>query len=132
MERGAVVRVRRGPQPTPVAVYDRAADRQSHAKAARLRRVEGLEQARGRGLAEADAGILDGDDHPGAALTAFEGRADDEAAPLRRNFPESLGRIQDQVQEHLLELDPISRDLRQARGQRGLQEDAMSLDLRPD
>ena len=61
---------------------DGAADRQSHAEAARLRRVKGVEQKGGLGLAEADAGIFDGDDRPRAIVERFEGRADDEPAAL--------------------------------------------------
>ena len=68
MERGAMVRVRRSPEPTPVAVDDRATDREAHTQPTRLRRVERLEQPRRRGLAEADAGILHRDDRPEAIL----------------------------------------------------------------
>src|SRR5882672_11786973 len=108
MEGYAVVRVRGGPEPTPVAVHDRAADGEPHAQAPRLRRVEGLEEARRLGLPEADAGILDGGDGPGAILARFEGRAHDEPAPLRGDLPDGLDGIQEQVQEDLLELDPIA------------------------
>src|SRR5205814_3989510 len=115
VEGGAVARVRRRPESSPVPIHDGAADRKPHAQPTRLRRIERLEQARRLGLAEADARILDRDDRPEAIVTLLEGRAHDQPAPLRRDLPHGLDGVQQQVQEDLLELDPIAQHRRQVR-----------------
>ena len=65
--------------------------------------VERFEHARRLGLAEADAGILDGADPPGAIVTVVGGRADDHPTPHRRDLPHRLGGKQ-QIEEDVLEL----------------------------
>src|SRR2546428_9501795 len=107
-------------------VHDRAADGEPHAKSAWLRRVERVEQAGRLRLAEADAGIFHRDDRPGAIVTLFEGRAHDQPAPLRRDVSDRLGSIHDQVQENLLELDPIAHDSRQVGRQRRIRNSSVA------
>jgi hypothetical protein len=65
-----VVRGRRRPESPCMRIDDRAADRQTHAEPTRLRRVERQEQTGILVSAEAYAGILDGDDRPGAIVRA--------------------------------------------------------------
>src|SRR5262245_34809754 len=107
-----------------MAIDDRTADRQAHAKAAWLRRVEGFEQVAGLDLAEADAGVFDGNDRPGVVIDGFAGRADDEPASLGRTLARGLGGVDEEIDEDLLELDAIAEDQRQVRGYRRKQGDA--------
>ena len=108
-------------------VHDRAADRQPHAEPARLRRIEGLEEAGHFGLTEPDPGVLDRDDRPRAIVTVLDGRADDDPTPLPRNLSGGFDRIHQQVQENLLELDPITLDPRQVRRRGRLEDDSVLL-----
>ena len=85
-----------------MTVNNRATDRQPHAQPIRLCRVKRLEQARCLGFAEADAGILDGDDRPRTIVTLVGGRTDDDPAPRWRDLAHGLGSIHQQIQENLL------------------------------
>ena len=51
---------------------------------------------------------------------------------LGRDVAHGLGRVDEQVEEDLLELDPIAEDRRQVRGQRRLQGDAVTVELGTD
>jgi hypothetical protein len=86
------------------------ADRQAHAQAARFRRVERLEQAIGLQLAEPDARVLDRDDRPRVIIDGLVRAADDEPPPLGRDIAHGLGRIDEEVDEHLLELNAIAQN----------------------
>jgi hypothetical protein len=55
--------VRGGPQPPPVRLDDRTADREAHAHACGLGRIKRLEEPRQTLRVQADAGVLDGDEH---------------------------------------------------------------------
>src|SRR5262249_42071539 len=57
VERGAVARVRGGPEPPAVRFDDRAADREAHAHAARLGGEEGVEELIRFARVDADAGV---------------------------------------------------------------------------
>jgi hypothetical protein len=113
MRRGTwrhMVGVRRGPEPTPAAVHNRATDRSSDAQPTRLRRVERLEQACRLGLAEARHSPWRRS--PRAIVAVVGDRADDHPAPHRRDLPHGPGGIQQQIEEDLLELEirsPITR-----------------------
>ena len=96
-----------------MSLDDGPADRQAHPQALRLRREEGVEQAERLGLGEPDAGILDGDDRPGAILDRLDGGTHDEPASRGWDVAHGLGRVDEQVEEDLLELDPIAEDRRQ-------------------
>jgi len=89
---------------------DGAADRQAHPRAARLRRVERLERAIGLQLTEPDARVLDHDDRPRVIIDGFVRAADDEPPPLGRDIAHGLGRVDEEVDEHLLELDAIAQN----------------------
>ena len=126
-----MARVRR-PESSPMIVNDRAADGQPHAQSVRLRRVERVEQAGRLVLPEADAGILDRDDCPRAVVTVFHGRAHDQSAPLGWDLSHGFGRVRYEVEEDLLELDPIAHDRRHVRRQGHLQSYPVSPQLGPD
>jgi hypothetical protein len=49
----------------------------------------------------------------GASVTVVGDRADDHPAPHRRDLPHGLDGIQQQIEEDLLEPDPIAHRVRQ-------------------
>jgi len=107
-------------------------DRQTHAEPARLRGVERVEQAIGLEPAEADAAVLHRDDRARPIADRLAGRPDDEPALLGRDLSHGLRRIDEEVDEHLLELDPISQHRRQVRCDRHLERDPLAVELRAD
>src|SRR5260370_32380317 len=115
MKSRAVVGVCGGPEAAAVPLDDRSADRQTQAEPARLRGVERVEQAIGLEPAEADTAVLHRDDWARWIADRLAGRPDHEPAPLGRNLSHGLRRVDEEVDEHLLELDPISQHRWQVR-----------------
>src|SRR5262245_38592979 len=99
------------PYLAPVRFDDRPADRESHAHAAGLGGVEGVEQAVHTLRVQSRTRILHGDEHP--ARGVWPG-AD---AQLARSLADAAHRfdgVEYHVQAHLLQLDAIALDARQA------------------
>jgi hypothetical protein len=86
----------------------------------------------GLGLVEADARILDGDNGPGTIVEDLASRANHEPAALGRELAHGVGGVEEEVEEDLLELNPIPQDRRQVRGQRHLEGDAVTAELGTD
>src|SRR6476469_8070490 len=93
---------------------NRAAYREADAHAVGLRRVEGFKEARQALRAQPVAGIPHRDAH---ALRLDTHGADVQFAVAVLNATHRLDGIDDQVQHHLLQLDPIALDTRQLRRQ---------------
>src|SRR5256884_2873478 len=90
---------------SPVRFDDRTADRESHAHAARLGGVEGVEQAVHTLRVQARAGILHSDEHP--ARGVWPGADAQLARPLA-DTAHRFDSVEDHVQDHLLQLDAIA------------------------
>ena len=92
-------------------IDDRTADRQAHPQAAGLGRVEGLEEALEARRSKARTRIPHRDDY---AVRPARGGADQQLSPPVADVAHRFDRIDDQVQDNLLELDSISLYERQA------------------
>src|SRR6266850_26872 len=114
MEGGAVRRIRGRPEPSPMRLDDRTADRQPHAHAAGLGGEEGAEQLVHAVRIDPDAGILHGHQH---LITLVRLRTNHQLARPVRDGRHRLDRIHDEVDEHLLQLDPITEHRSQGRRQ---------------
>src|SRR5262249_52134256 len=110
------------PYLSPVRFDDRTTDRESHAHAPGLGGVEGVEQAVHTLQGQARAGILHGDEHP--ARGVWPG-ADAQLARSLADAAQRFDGVEDQVQEHLLQLDTIAVNARQALREVGLHRDAV-------
>src|SRR5215471_11187180 len=119
---------RRDPEPSPVSLNDRTADRQAHTHALRLGRVEGFKQAWEARRRQPRPGIPHGDAHA-FRLVGF--RADLQFARAVTVAAHRLDGVDDQVDHHLLNLHPIAPKERQALGELGLDRDAGLDDLTP-
>src|SRR5215813_14440992 len=89
----------RGPNPSTVSFDDRTADRESHAHAIRLCRVEGVEQAVDALEAQSRAGITHRDEHPARWIIL---RPDHQFARSLADAAHRFDSVDDQVQDHLL------------------------------
>src|SRR5271154_7454066 len=105
------------PQPPTMRFDNRAADREAHAHAVGLRRVEGFKETRQALRAQPMAGIPHRDAY---ALRLDTHGADVYFAVAVLNATHRLDGVDDQVQHHLLQLHPIALDawqlVRQLRG----------------
>ena len=116
------------PDPSTVRVDDRPADRQPHAEPSGLGGDEGLEDALELRLLQAGAGIADR--HLDAQSRALAGR--DDQIPRAVDDRHRLARIDQQVEDHLLELDAVTGHRGQSRRTIERHRDAPSLDVVPD
>src|SRR6185436_7854736 len=107
MKRGTAGRSILGPLPTTMCSDDRAADREAEAKAALLGGREWLKEMVRDLRRDAASGILDGDLH---RLVCVGSGNDDEGPLARRRVLHGFAGIHDEVEYHLLELDPIAVD----------------------
>src|SRR5262249_12424211 len=112
----------RGPYLAPVRLNDRPADREAHAHAAGLGGVEGVEQVVHTLRGQTRAGILHGDEHP--ARGVWPG-ADAQLARSLADAAQRFDGVEDHVQEHLLQLDAIALNARQALREVGLHRNAV-------
>src|SRR5216684_5562578 len=110
------------PQPAPVGIDDRAADRQSHPYPARLRGVESLENAIDMVRINARPGISHG--HENATGLGLLG-ADQQLAWPRLDRAHGFDRVQDQVQDDLLQLNAIPLNGSQPLCKAGLNRDSI-------
>lgn len=102
-----------------MALDDRPADREANPHAVRLGGVEGLEQPLGGARIETRSGVSHV--QPDAA-TGVESRFDDDGSGPIRHFVHRLGRVQQQVEDHLLQLNAVDADSRQVFSELRLQE----------
>ena len=114
--------VRDGPQSPAVRLDDRAADRQPHPGAVRLRREERVEDLVLTRRRQADPGVRHDHLH---VITALRARADGDLAPPLHAL-RGLDAVHEEVQEDLLELDPVARHGWQVGGERGADRHAES------
>src|SRR5215469_11175326 len=112
----------RGPQPATMRFYDRAADRQSHAHAARLGRVERVEHPMEIRRVQSRTRILHRNEH---AVWRLLLGADQQRAPSLADAAHRLDGIENQVQHRLLQPDAISMTERQSLQEPSLQGDAI-------
>src|SRR5208337_1833839 len=98
-EGGSGTVVRRGPQPSAVALDDGAADREPHSHASGFGGVERVEESFCALRVEAAARVLHCDAHR-IELTAL--RPDDQLSGAVLHRTHGLDRVQDQVEHHLL------------------------------
>jgi hypothetical protein len=95
-----------------VGFDDRAADRKANAHAVWLCGVEGFEQTPQIFRAQPRAGVA----HPNAhALRLYAVSADVQLANAVAKVAHRLNCVDDQIQHHLLQLDPVSFNARQMR-----------------
>src|SRR6516162_559264 len=107
---------RRGPEPSPMSLNDRAADRQAHTHSLRLGRVEGFKEAWEALRCQPRPGIP----HPDAHAFRLVGfRIDLQFAPAVTVAAHRLDGVNDQVDHHLLNLHPIAPKERQGLGEGG-------------
>src|SRR5260370_18841867 len=114
LKRGAVWYVCRGPQPAIVAFHDRTADREPHTHAARFGSEEGVEQPVRVFGGDPDAAIRHAYEH--LLCLVLAGSDHQFARPIRDRL-HGFNAIHHQVDDHLLQLDPIG----QGHGERGCQ-----------
>ena len=105
---------RRGPEPSPVSLNDRAADRQAHTHALRLGRVEGFKEAWEALRRQPRPGIPHTDAH---AFRLIGFRTDLQFATAVTVAAHRLDGVDDQVDHHLLNLHPIAPEERQGLGE---------------
>src|SRR5260370_1489868 len=110
------------PHPSAVRFDDRAADRESHAQAVRLGRVEGAEKPVCILGLDTDADVLDRHQHPVRLVWLC---AHDEHAIAVADRRHGLHPIDSKIDDHLLQLDSIAADLEQARGEFELHRNSM-------
>ena len=113
-------RARRHPQAPAVGFDDRSADGESHAKAVRFRREEGLEHAFRDCRIQPRAGVLYRDEH---AAWLGERRGYRQLPRAFRYPAHRFNAVHDQVQKHLLQLNAIAHDRPVVRSQFGVQHD---------
>ena len=104
---GTVVRGR--PQPSAVGLDNRAADRQPHAHALRLGCIEGGEEMVETLRIQPRARISHCDQH---ALRFIFPRADQQLSRPLADSTHGFDGVDDQIENHLLQLDPISQNER--------------------
>ena len=95
---------RRGPEPAPMGLYDREADRQAHPHAVGLCGVKCIEHALEMRRIEARSGIAHC--HKDASVVLLG--ADQQLSPFCPNRAHCFDRVQEQVQDHLLQLNAIA------------------------
>src|SRR6516162_7980675 len=95
--------VRLSPQPAPMNIYDGPTDRQAHPHAAGLRGVECLENALEMFSIDARSGIAHRHEDACKVLLG----ADQQLSWPRLNRAHCFNRVQDQVQDDLLQLNTI-------------------------
>lgn len=103
----------RRPYAAAMDLDDRAAYRQAHAHAIRLRCEEGVEQLTDVLRADADAGIVDLNQY---LIEIVLPRTDQKLAGSIVDRGHGLNSVYEQVQDHLLKLDPIAEYGGQRRG----------------
>src|SRR5881628_423024 len=101
--------VGRRPDPPAVGLDDRAADRESHAEALRLGRIEGVEQMVDALRVQSRPRVARGDEH---ALRSIQTRANHELSWGVTGAAHSFDRVDDQVEKNLLQLDSVGQDER--------------------
>jgi len=109
-EGGAPFRVAAGCQSSAVLLYDRPADRESHAHAVLLGGEEGAEQAFGVAVRKSDAAVAHLDDDVCALLPTV----DTDLPMIHRSMLHRLLGVDDQIDQHLVELVAVALDRRQA------------------
>src|SRR5438128_5988225 len=120
--------VRRGPQPAPMRLDDRAADRQSHTHAAGLGGVEGAEELVNRVRLDTDAGVV----YRYHQLIALVWpRSNDQLPQPIADGRHGLDAVHDEIEDHLLQLYAIRKRLGQLRGELQLQRHLMPEQLGP-
>jgi len=88
-----------------MAMHGGARDQDRHAEAVRFRRIEGIEDAVRALRIEPNTGVAHGDDNrAGLVLVAAD---QDLSGPVRDRL-HSLDAVHDEIQENLLELDPVA------------------------
>jgi hypothetical protein len=111
-----------------VSLDDRPANGQAHPQALRLGRVEGLEQAVRTLWVQPRTGIAHGDEH---AARGTRLSADPQLPRPLVDASHGFDRVEDQVQDHLLQLDAVAVHGRQAPRELGLQRDALPQHFAP-
>ena len=117
-------RVGGDPQLSTMGFDDRPADRKSHAKTVGFGREEGVEDALRDGRVEPRAGILDRNLQ---TIRRGEGDGHGQLPPAVADRCHGLDAVHDQVQQHLLQLDPVAQHRLRAGGQIRVQHDAVPL-----
>ena len=117
---GAVRLVRPRPQPAAMGIDDRPADRQPHADAGGFCGVECLENALQMRRIDPRPGIANGHEDP--CLVLFSPNRQFSCPDLNRAH--CFNRVQDQVQDHLLQLNAITLNGKQSVRKPGLDRDA--------
>src|SRR5262245_47670291 len=120
---GAARLVRLRPQPAAMSVDDRSTDRQPHPCSGRLRGVERLENPLQIRRIDARPGIAHGHEDAGLVLLG----ADRQLSCPRRSRAHGFNRVQDEVQDHLLQLNAIAMN-----GRRLVSEPSLNRDAVPD
>ncbi len=121
-----MIRVAAGPQPSSVSLSDGTADRQPHPQAIPLGREEGIEkplEVRRR----PDTRVLYADEDAGGGFPLATHARDDQPARARRHLRHRLDPVHDQVQDELLQPDPVSPHREQILGQSLLDHDGVLL-----
>src|SRR5262245_29202706 len=119
---GSVVPLR--PEVAVMSLDDGPADGQADPHPVALGRVEGVEELVHALRIEANAGIAHGDPHTVGGL-AFG--SDQQVPRTVVDANHRIRRVAEQVQDHLLELDPIGCEGRKILGELRLKHDAVSL-----
>src|SRR5215203_6129410 len=95
-------------------LYDRAADEQPDAHAATLARIEGFEQRVHGPWREADAGVTHRETYTRAVLTLG---FDQQLSRPIVHIDHRVRSVAEQIQDDLLQLNPIARDEREIIGE---------------
>ena len=108
MDREAMVIVASCPDTTFVRLDDRAADRQAHAESLGLGRDEWLEDTGQLRFRYSDSGVADRDDDKSLPIVIGRNSQRPRSALDDRD---GITRVEQQVQDHLLQLHGVSRDV---------------------
>ena len=125
-EGGAWAIVRLCPQPAVMSIDDGAADVQAYTHSVAFGGVEGVKQlVHALGL-EPAAGISDGHAH---AITGLPGALDEQVPRPVVHVGHRVDGVTKQVENDLLQLDPVAGNGRKISGEFRLQRDAVALEL---
>src|SRR6266446_6207256 len=119
---GAAGRVCGRPQSSAMSFDDRTTDRQPHPQTAALGRIEGLKEVLVICWRQSRPRILHSDEH---AVLPVLSRANQQPSRSLADAAHCFNGVDDQVEDHLLQLDPISLNERQALRELRLRRDAV-------
>src|SRR6266850_4571837 len=108
-----------------MTLHNRATDRKAYSHAAALGRVEGVEESVGITSIESDARVTDAEMY----ISCLHGGGDHQLTRTIFDGAHGIARIQQQVEDHLLELDAVASHRWQISGELEADSHVLTLEL---